>query len=179
MDTGIMPSEHKYARVEWERRFLLARLPHKAEMTQTRRIVDRYIEGTKLRLRQMSDGDSENFKLTQKLPAETPGVRQGLITTIYLSKEEFEVLLNLPAKILTKTRYSIAPFGIDVFGNALNGLVLAEAEFNSADEAAALAVPPFVVDEVTADSRFTGGSLVLATREDLRRWVAEFGIELA
>ncbi len=173
-----MPSEHKYARVEWERRFLLARFPHEAQITQTRRIVDHYIEGTKLRLRQMSDRDSEIFKLTQKVPAETPGARQGVITTIYLAKEEFEVLLKLPARVLKKTRHSAAPFGIDVFGYAMDGLVLAEAEFSSAQEAAALAVPPFAVSEVTDDVRFTGGNLVSATREDLRRWLAEYGIKL-
>ncbi len=173
-----MPSGHKYARVEWERRFPLARFPDSVEVTQTRRITDRYIEDTRLRLRQISDHDAEIFKLTQKLPAETPGARQGLITTIYLSKDEFDVLVKLPAKSLTKTRYSVAPFGIDVFGDALDGLVLAEAEFNSAEEAAMIALPPFAIDEVTADYRFTGGNLVSATREDLRRWVSEYGIKL-
>lgn len=174
-----MHPEHKYARVEWERRFLLARFPDNVQVTQTRRIVDRYIEGTQLRLRQMTDHSGETFKLTQKLPAETPGVRQGLITTIYLSRDEFGVLHKLPAKVLTKIRHSVVPFGIDVFADALEGLVLAEAEFHSAAEADALTFPPCVVSEVTADSRFSGGSLVSATREDLRRWATEYGIELA
>ena len=174
-----MSSEHKYARVEWERRFLLARFPDKVQVTRTRRILDRYIEGTRLRLRHMSDHDGEIFKLTQKLPVDTQGARQGLITTIYLSRDEFGVLHKLPAKTLTKTRHSVPPFGIDVFADALQGLVLAEAEFHSAEEAAALAAPPFAVSEVTDDSRFTGGRLVSAAQEDLRRWLSEYGIDFA
>ncbi len=174
-----MPAEHNYARVEWERRFLVGRFPSETGITRVRRIADRYIEATSLRLRQMIDRDGgEVFKLTQKLPEQSPGARQGLITNIYLSRDEFEVLAQLPAKILSKTRHSVPPFGIDVFEDAMQGLILAEAEFDSADEAAALVVPSFVSHEVTDDVRFTGGSLVAATRDDLEQWLSDYGTKL-
>ncbi|MGA9473869.1 MAG: hypothetical protein WBV36_15490 [Terriglobales bacterium] len=100
-----MPNRHKYARVEWERRFLLDRLPPQANVTRVRRIADRYIDGTNLRLRQQrDDGNEAAFKLTQKLPTDATGARQGLITTMYLTEAEFQLLANLPAKMLTKTR---------------------------------------------------------------------------
>jgi CYTH domain-containing protein len=168
-----------YARIEWERRFLLHHFPHEASVIRVRRISDRYIEGTTLRLRQESDGSGEIvFKLTQKLGEGAIGARQGFITTMYLTKEEFYVLANLPAKVLTKTRHSVPPFGIDVFEGVLSGLVLAEAEAGSAAEASALVVPSFVVHEVSDDLRFTGGRLVAVSRQELEAWLAEHGVKL-
>jgi hypothetical protein len=45
----------KYARVERERRFLLAKPPAPSTVTATRVITDRYLVGTRLRLRRESD----------------------------------------------------------------------------------------------------------------------------
>jgi len=174
-----MPDPSKYARVEWERRFLLAEFPRGAGLTRVRRIVDRYIDGTTLRLRQAVDDDGPAlFKLTQKLAESGSGAKQGLITSMYLTQNEFAVLTRLPAKMLTKTRHSIPPFGIDVFEGGLSGLILAEAEFDSASAASALTLPSFLLGEVSEDSRFTGGRLVTASREELREWLREFGIPL-
>ena len=103
---------------------------------------------------------------------------QGLITAMYLTKDEFGVLAKLPAKILMKPRHSAPPFGIDLFEGALSGLVLAEAEYDSATEASALALPSFILREITDDSRFTGGSLVAASRQELASWLAECGVKL-
>jgi CYTH domain-containing protein len=172
-----MDPNRKYAKAEWERRFLLARFPVEASVIRVRRITDYYVENTCLRLREQSGGENQTvFKLTQKLAEETGAARQELVTTIYVTLEEFSVLTKLPAKILKKTRYSVPPFGIDVFEGELSGLVLAEAEFNSAGEAAALTLPPFVVEEVTHDHRFAGGSLVEMSRHDLQQLLAEHKI---
>jgi CYTH domain-containing protein len=174
-----MPAEQKYARIEFERRFLLDRFPRDVVVTRVRRISDRYIEDTTLRLRQQSDNDGPTvFKLTQKLGDKADGACQGHITSMYLTNVEFSVLAKLPAKVLTKTRYSVPPFGIDVFDGVLSGLVLAEAEFNSAAEAAALALPPFIGQEVSDNPRFTGGHLVTASRRELENWLAQHGIKL-
>ena len=175
---GSMFSWSKYARVEFERRFLLDRFPADVNVTSVRRIVDRYIEGTRLRLRQMTDGDGKIFKLTQKIPEPTVTARRGLITTIYLSQEEFDVLSKLPGKMLAKTRYSAPPFGIDVFEDELDGLLLAEAEFDSDAEASAFEPAPLVSAEVTNDPGFTGGSLAAITRDELLRRLAGYGVEL-
>src|SRR3954449_11569972 len=83
----------KYARVERERRFLLAEPPDPAAVTAIRMITDRYLVGTRLRLRRSEspDGGCE-LKLTQKVPAARPGAVQGLITNTYLSPAEYDVL---------------------------------------------------------------------------------------
>jgi CYTH domain-containing protein len=174
-----MRRPHKYARIERERRFLLDRFPS-ADVVRIRHITDRYIDGTLLRLREQTDGDgSPTFKLTQKIPARANGAQQGLITSIYLAEDEFRLLAQLPGRMFRKIRYSVPPFGIDVFEGTLQGLRLAEAEFNSAAEADALVVPEFILHEVTDDERFTGGQLVCASRPNVEKWLTEYGMTLS
>lgn len=142
-----------------------------------RHIRDRYIDGTLLRLREQTDeGGPAIFKLTQKIPAN--GAQQGLVTSIYLTADEFRLLSQLPGKMLSKIRYSIPPFGIDLFEGALDGLRLAEAEFDSAEEADTLVVSDYMLHEVTGDMRFTGGQLVCASRVSVETWLAEYGMTL-
>lgn len=170
----------KYAQVERERRFLLTNPPEPSSVTVSRLITDQYLLGTRLRLRRaaFSDGRCE-LKLTQKVPVPQPGAVQGLITNTYLSPPEYEVLASLPAALLSKTRYSVPPLGVDVFDGRLQGLVLAEAEFTTDEEAHSFDPPAECVAEVTDDTRFTGGHLVRTSRQELLGWLAEYGIHPA
>jgi len=169
----------KYARVERERRFLLAAPPPLSAVAGSRRITDRYLPGTRLRLRRVDwlESGTCEFKFTQKVPGDSPGHARGLITSIYLSQAEYDVLAALPAAVLTKTRISFPPLGVDVFGPPLHGLVLAEAEFGTDEEALAFPVPSDAVAEVTDDPRFTGGNLARTQRADLLAWLGEYGIK--
>ena len=171
--------EGKYARIERERRFLLAGPPPSPAAAARRRITDRYLPGTRLRLRRIDDLDSGDceFKLTQKVPAGQPGFIQGLITNTYLSAAEYDLLASLPAAVLSKTRLSVPPLGIDVFEPPLHGLIMADIEFSTDKQAQSYIPPPVAIAEVTDDPRFTGGSLVRARRHDLLAWLAEYGIE--
>jgi CYTH domain-containing protein len=174
-----MQQRHKYARIERERRFLLDRFPSDVHVIRIRRITDRYIDGTTLRLREQTEEPGGTiFKLTQKVPTRAIGAQEGLITSMYLTKDEFCVLVQLSARKLSKTRYSVPPFGIDVFEGTLEGLLLGEAEFDSAAAAEALTLPSFIGAEVSADNRFTGGRLVRASRQDIQTWLLEYGIRL-
>jgi len=147
-----------YARTERERRFLCAAPPPAHDVVRTRLITDRYVDGTRLRLRKVDELTGSGptvHKLTQKLPGEP----WGELTTIYVSEEEHALLATLPAAVLTKERRSVPPLGYDVFRGPLAGLVLAEVEF--ADDASAAAFqPPAGLHEVTDDPRFAGGVLV-------------------
>jgi CYTH domain-containing protein len=174
------PVEGKYARIERERRFLLAGPPPASAVVATRRITDRYLTGTRLRLRQVHSVDAREYeyKFTQKIPAGAPGATQGLITTAYLDRAEYDLLASLPADVLFKTRLSVPPMGIDLFDGPLTGLVLAEAEFTSDESAGAFTPPPYCAAEVTDDPRFTGGRLVLADRAELTQWLFDYGIAL-
>jgi CYTH domain-containing protein len=172
--------EGKYARVERERRFLLAGPPPAPAVTASRRITDRYLPGTRLRLRRVDyphTGACE-LKFTQKVAAGRPGFVQGLITNTYLSEAEYDLLATLPAEVLSKTRLSVPPVSIDVFDPPLHGLVMADIEFTTDEDAQSFPLPPAAIAEVTEDTRFTGGSLVRTRRHDLLAWLAEYGIEL-
>jgi CYTH domain-containing protein len=169
---------HKYALVERERRFLLGEPPHGG--TSPRDITDHYLTGTRLRLRRVTGrGRSEpEYKLTQKVPAPQSGPVRGLITNLYLSRAEYDLLLGaLPAAELSKTRLSLRPYVVDVFAPPRHGLVLAEVELATDAELAACPPPPGTVAEVTSDDRFTGGRLAVASRAELLSWLAELGVD--
>ncbi len=176
--TGEPLRQGKYARVERERRFLLAGPPLASTIVAARRITDRYLAGTRLRLRHIErlDSDACEYKLTQKLPTQRPGPVQGLITNTYLSRAEYDLLASLPAAVLSKTRLSIPPLGIDVFDPPLHGLVLAEAEFVTDEAAQSFLSPRGSIAEVTDDTRFTGGRLAQTHRHDLLARLADYGI---
>jgi CYTH domain-containing protein len=136
-------------------------------VVRRRLIVDRYLDGTRLRLRRVEDLDGTGpaaLKLTQKVP----GAPWGELTTIYVSEQEYALLCGLPAAVLVKERQSVPPLGYDVFRGALGGLVLAEAEFDD-DPSAAAYRPPDGLREVTDDVRFTGGALVRADPQEALR----------
>lgn len=171
--------EGKYSRIERERRFLLSGPPPAAALTARRQITDGYLPGTRLRLRRVDWDDGSQppeFKLAQKVPAGRPGHVRGLITNIYLSAGEYEMVAALPADVLRKVRFSMAPLAVDIFEPPLDGLVLAEAEFSTDEAALSFPVPAAAVAEITDDARFAGGSLARTNRDDLLVWLADYGI---
>jgi hypothetical protein len=169
--------ETKYARVERERRFLMAAPP---SGTPTRRVLieDRYLRGTRLRLRRMTELDPRRgpaiYKLTQKIPRADGG--PGLITNLYLSAAEYAAFVGIPADEIRKIRSSFPPLGVDVSEGPLSGLVLAEAEFDTPTEEAAFETPPDAIAEVTTDVRFTGGSLAKMSAEETVALLIAIGI---
>jgi hypothetical protein len=94
-----------------------------------------------------------------------PGSRgePGLITTLYLTSTEYDVLSALPAAALRNTRLGIPPLGVDVFEDNLTGLVLGEAEFDDDTAMTAFGRPANAVAEVTHDPRLSGGRLANTT----------------
>jgi CYTH domain-containing protein len=168
---------HHYARAERERRFLLAAVPP-GEIVKTATITDRYLPGTRLRLRltreTAADTTCTYYKLTQKIPAADGG--PGQLTTLYLNEAEFEHLSILPGATLRKTRHSIPPFGIDVFEPPLGGLILAECEFEDDGTHNSFNPPSWALAEVTTDLRFTGGRLAMMSPADLPQMLSSFGV---
>lgn len=153
------PGEGKYARPEVERRFLVTEMP---EVTSPPRLIeDRYLDGTSLRLRRLTvDGDTV-CKLTQKVRPNVDDPSVVLITNVYLTEGEFDLLAALPAVTLSKSRYVVpvddARFVVDVFDAANAGLVMAEVEVD--DLSSPLPRPAWLGREVTHDDRYSGGQL--------------------
>jgi CYTH domain-containing protein len=163
---------HKYAQFELERRWLLRTLPDELQNSQNYQLIeDRYISGTPLRLRRMTDaaGKVTARKLTQKYQAADQTAYATTITNFYLDKASYTLLETLPARILAKKRFPLRDgrfqFSIDQFSGPLTGLVLAEIEQADMPQLMAVPHPAFALREITEDRRFTGGALVQLTTE--------------
>jgi hypothetical protein len=153
----------KYAWVERERRWLCREIPMD-RVVGADSIVDLYVTGTRLRLREATplDGGPPMRRLTRKADVDAA---TRLLTSIYLAPEEFALLAGLPGQRLRKTRHRLTPVGgvtlsVDRFEGPLEGLILAEAEFETAAALEAFPMPDFAVREVTDDPRYTGGVLI-------------------
>ncbi|MBA3716750.1 MAG: hypothetical protein H0W87_00795 [Actinobacteria bacterium] len=152
------PQAGKYARFELERKFLLERVPD--ELEDDAKLHDRYITGTRLRLRLAEHPDGRlEYKLNQKESPSPPDYCVMTITSLYLTPHEYEALSVLPARELRKRRHRFGRYSIDVFEGPLSGLMLAEAEFASEEEMRAHPLPDFAVRDVSDDVRYTGGWL--------------------
>ena len=144
----------KYARLEFERRWLVdwSRRPEMPE-AHVIEIHDRYIDGTRMRLRRMDRRDlgETTLKLTRKHETDTPSAR--LITTFYLTAAEHVLLFALPAAELVKRRLHFDHRGdrwsLDVFEGALAGLEIVECEADSARALQEREPPSWVLREVT------------------------------
>lgn len=155
----------KYAWVELERRWLCRDVPWDRVLT-TDHLTDLYVTGTRLRLREAvpANGGPPMRRLGRKADVSS-AIR--LLTSIYLSPEEFALLSSLPGRRLRKTRHTLAAVGgaaqisVDVFEGPLKNLIMAEAEFEDMEALAAFAAPDFTICEVTDDARYTGGALAV------------------
>ncbi|HEX8853864.1 MAG TPA: hypothetical protein VF754_10280, partial [Pyrinomonadaceae bacterium] len=133
--TGRVKTEHarKYERTERERRYLLRELPPGLKTSDPHaQITDNYITNTRLRLRKSRWPATNEWtlKLTQKYAPSPPDFSRTLITSIYLSEEEYEVLSVFEGNELRKNRHPYEhegrKYSVDVFLGDLRGLILAE-----------------------------------------------------
>jgi CYTH domain-containing protein len=166
----------RYARVERERRYLLRELPPGLKLSDPHtQITDNYVTGTRLRLRKVRVPETNEWtlKLTQKHAPEPPDFSRTLITNMYLSPYEYEVLSVFEGNELRKNRYPYEHEGrvysVDVFLGPLRGLILAETDFESDEEMDAFPLPSFAFLDVTREELFTGASLFELTAEEIRR----------
>ena len=172
----------KYALAENERRFL-AVMPDDLRRRDHVLIEDLYVTGTRLRLRSVTDSRTGDrvYKFCKKYPWADDVSRP--IVNMYLSDEEFALLCALPGRRLTKQRYRLEHeghgFGIDVFQGALDGLVLSEVEKPTREALSSVAIPDWVICEVTEDGFFSGGNLCDVTAEGLRDKLASISSALA
>ena len=133
----------KYARKEIERRWFveLDKVGPVKDLPR-RRITDRYIIGTQLRLRHIEGGEPP-YKL---------GKKEGVwIVNIDLSHEEYLVLAALDAEVLIKDRYTLDGGSLDI---PVDPTLPArwEREFETEEEAASFAPLEYVTHEDLANA---------------------------
>ncbi|GIV61937.1 MAG: hypothetical protein KatS3mg044_0803 [Rhodothermaceae bacterium] len=151
-----------HATYEIERKFLLPAPPPDLDRFPRRAIRQGYVaadpDGTVVRVRQLGDA----FFLTVK----SRGHRARLEREVPITPEQFEALWPVTeGKRIEKTRYYLphGPYTIelDVYHGALDGLLTAEVEFPSLQEADAYIPPDWFGREVTRDVRYKNLHLAL------------------
>jgi CYTH domain-containing protein len=152
----------KYARVERERRWLLDGLPPFPDDARQVRIVDRYLTGTRLRLREMVETDGTVVRKLGHKVRVGAGAREVAHTSLYLDDAEWDLLAALPGATLSKVRVLVPHddlvIALDLFEEPHRGVVLAEIDGAGDGEVALPARWP-VVREVTDEEAYTGGAL--------------------
>ncbi len=143
--------------MEIERKFLISGLPADLDAYPHTELEQAYLSPSPV-VRVRKDG--RNHTLTYK--------GSGM-----MAREEYNLPLNKKAylhllekhdgRILTKTRYRI-PYGpytieLDLFHGVYEGLVIAEVEFPSVEEAEAFEPPEWFSKEVTYDKRYHNANL--------------------
>lgn len=147
----------KYAVVERERRYVVASLPD--GVISTKIIVDRYLTGTRLRLREVREGDGVVIRKLGHKVRLTEGPGEVACTNCYLDDAEWAVLAALPARTLRKTRHLVARDGwLVAIDEHEDGTLVAE--IDDRDHPSDL-IPDWldVVIDVTDDEAWTGGEL--------------------
>jgi CYTH domain-containing protein len=144
---------------EVERKWIVRELPDLTGATG-KEIVQGYIavgaDGTEVRIRQKGD------RFFQTIKSEGGLVRDEI--EVELTKEQFDCLWQATAgRRLQKTRYEITcadvTIELDVYKGELEGLILAEVEFESVTESEKFSAPEWFGAEVTEDSRYKNKNL--------------------
>lgn len=149
---------------EFELTYLAKTLPNNfSPEVKSREILDIYLpassEHAKLRIRKQGD----SYEITKKEPVTGTDSSHQNENTIPLTEEEFNELSTLQGKRVQKIRYYYEENGvmyeIDVFQDALEGLVLVDVEFKSNEDKAKFIPPDWVLADVTQEKFLAGGVL--------------------
>jgi CYTH domain-containing protein len=144
---------------EIERKWIVTNPPDLSQ-TECERIAQGYLaigaNGTEVRLRKKG----KNFFLTLK---SGEGLQRGELE-IRLTLRQFQVLWPATeGRRLEKMRYTMnwrrRKIELDIYRNNLSGLVVAEVEFESRQQAAGFSAPTWFEEEVTDNPQYKNASL--------------------
>lgn len=162
------PKEPKYSLPEIERRWLVhedavAELLASHVEGAPDVIEDRYVTGTRLRLRRVRHVDGgETLKLCLKYGQASP-LREP-ITNLYLTAHEYAVLAVIDGAPVVKRRFRVAGGSLDVFDEPAGTPTYFEREFATVEAAMAYEPPAFVAEEVTGEPEHTGANIARTRR---------------
>lgn len=144
--------------MEIERKFLIKKLPDNLTSYKARKIEQAYLcTDPVVRVRR----DNDDYYLTYK--------SKGMIVreeyNLPLTKEAYgHLLAKADGNIITKTRYEIPEkdnltIELDVFEGKFDGLLLAEVEFASEEEALAYIPPEWFGEDVSNSTKYHNSTL--------------------
>ncbi len=166
--------------MEYEKTYLAKYLPTDLRAFPHKEIIDIYfpqeVHHPTLRIRQSGD----KFQITKKWPTGDDH-SQHLEHNADITKEEFEALAKASNRRIHKNRYYY-PIGeqtaeVDVFLEKLEGLVVVDVEFNSAEELSHSTMPEFCLVDVTQDEWLAGGVLSGLTYPDIEPTLIKYNYQ--
>ena len=154
--------------MEIEHKYLIKQLPKELDTYKKKEIEQGYLNRSPvLRIRKSNDKYIFTYKLKKDMKSKDAPICNEEIEAP-LTKEAYEHLKEkVDGNIIVKTRY-IIPYGyegkeyrieLDVFHGKLEGLVFAEVEFGSVEEAMSFKKPEWFGEEVSSDRRYRNGYL--------------------
>lgn len=149
--------------MEIERKFTIKKLPEYLEQYDKKEIEQAYLcRKPTLRVRKSNEDYILTYKSKQGIAvSESATARCNEEVELPLTKEAYEHLKEkADGQVISKTRYLIPiennrKIELDVFHGYLEGLVFAEVEFGSEEEAAAYQLPDWFDEDVTFDRRYS------------------------
>lgn len=152
--------------MEIERKFLVSEIPANLSSYKCRIIEQGYLATNPVvRVRK----DNDDYYLTYK----GKGFMAREEYNLPLTKEAYEHLIaKADGNIITKRRYEI-PDGtgktieLDIFDGRFKGVVLAEVEFDSIEEAGSYTPPDWFTEDVTKDKRYHNSNMSKADTADI------------
>lgn len=147
---------------EIERKFLVATIPEGLLQTDSA-VRQGYLSIRPVEVR-IRSRDGDRHELTVK---SVGGLTRTEIN-VALTAEQFNDLWQLVDGVIEKTRHEVEIAGhvveVDVYGGKLDGLVIAEVEFDSEQEAASFVPLPWFDQEVTDDPHYRNAALASADK---------------
>jgi CYTH domain-containing protein len=165
--------------IELEKTYLAKFLPLDLSNSDYSEMLDVYLPISSshphLRLRKRGD----KFEMTKKTPVDKGDASRQLEQTIILEQDEFNALLQVEGKRVSKRRYYLKRenrvIEVDVFQDALAGLVLVDVEFDSVEEKESFLTPDFCLVEVTQKDFLAGGMLCGKSYSDIEAELIKCG----
>jgi adenylate cyclase len=147
--------------VEIERKFLISRAPDWLSDCESERVEQGYLavgdDGSEVRVRRIGD--------RTVLTAKRGRGERRLEEEIEIDPEEFDALWPLTeGRRIRKTRHYVTNgyrVEVDVYSDELDGLIVAEVEFDSEAASGEFEAPAWFGEEVTGDRRYANEHLAL------------------
>ncbi|MBX3300178.1 MAG: hypothetical protein KF736_12015 [Acidobacteria bacterium] len=169
-----------------KRHFLIEALPEPLSRASSHlQIFDKYIDGTRFRLRQVRDPYTSKWTrlLQQRHPIKLDEHTAVKVAEMVLDDAEYAVFERSTGQEVRINRYfhDLEPYTyeFDVYLGRLWGLNTAAVRFVDVDSMVQFEPPPFAVAEVTNQPEFAAERLANASLDDLREAIGQMHFDHA
>lgn len=164
--------------LELEYTYLAKRIPEQIKAIEPIIMQDVYFPDTSPHAHLRARRKNDRYEITKKLPVIEGDASTMTEQTIPLEKDEYDALISASTKRVSKLRYKVVIDGfaaeVDIFQDALKGLVLIDFEFSSEQEKHSFVVPEVCLASVTQEEFTAGGYISGKSYEDIEHVLTSY-----